>query len=264
MIMKLNWLKILLITAVLTFTAGVASASDLVQKPETPPGQLKKSETAPELKVKTAPPAVKNGKPEVKPKEVTDFLAKKVRTEATVSAKLGAGKIKDLIKNASASGDLTVGGVRVRVREMIRREATPGAVMKRHAISGVITGLGDSRIIISHQTQRERVNTVYYNEATLVKIKDNPAATTADLAIGQRIAASGEVVDGTLLARRIHVIPGRGTGLMEKNPIATSGGVLNATPSATPSIVASPSATPVLEPTVTITPSASPTATPGT
>jgi hypothetical protein len=127
-------------------------------------------------------------------------------------------------------------------------------------------------VTIAHQIRRDKIYTVYYSADTVIKIKGMENATGADLAVGQRIAAVGEPADeGTVLAKRIHVIPGRATGVFTRYPVATDGGTVDITPtstatgSATPTPIVSPNPSATPEPTIepTVGPTVQPTPPPG-
>ena len=65
-------------------------------------------------------------------------------------------------------------------------------------------------------------------------------ATLADLSLGLRIAAVGDLnEEGLLVAKRIHVIPGKATGIFEKQPFTAPEATGTATPSATPTATGS-------------------------
>jgi hypothetical protein len=255
------------LVAFAVFSAAIVSARMIpawaVAKNETPPGQSNKTEKNPNSnesenpsdKIKSVKPTLK---PEVKPLKVQQFLVEKTKPETVPVAQLGTAKLKDLLRESTASGTLTVSGKKYTIREMKTTAATAGATMRRRAIQGIITGLGANRIIISHQTQQEKINSVYYNPNTVFKLKGQVAPTATDLAIGMRIAASGEIVEGALLAARIHVIPGKAIGMFEKNPVASSGGGSDILPTpATASAITTPEIT-AAAPTATLAPTVIP------
>lgn len=200
-----------------------------------------------------------------KPEAVIDFLTD--QTEIKKPTKLGTKKMLQLLsEESSASATLSA---QFRVREMEAVAATKGAQLNRHAISGVITNLTDVIITISHQIQTERINTIYFNSSTIVNIKNVLSATGIDLMVGMRIAAVGIPSEDGILASRIHVIPGKATGVFYKYPdsekTSSDSGDLDsdeATPSAEPSPEAIDSASPTAEPTPEASESADPTTTP--
>lgn len=194
----------------------------------------------------------------MKLEKTTERMERKEEAKAIREAKLGAAHLKDLIEKLSSDSstlDRSVGKV-AKVRVSV---ASEGATLKRHALQGVITAVGDGVITVAHQIHRERVNQVFVSDATLIKMKDNPSATFADLAVGQRVAAVGYPTDGGLDATRIHVIPGLATGIFDKQPVGSGSGE---TLTVTPSITDTATPSPTFEPVVTETPTLTPTPTP--
>jgi len=187
-------------------------------------------------------------------KKVRDFLV----TEEVPDKprKIGAQALKDLKASLDATGSAAAAKKRgLEIKEMKVMAATEGAQLKRHAISGVIVDLTADTIVLAHQTQSDRQNTVFYNAATIIASKDKDASDSAQLAVGQRIAAVGEpVVDG-LMAKRIHIIPGKAYGVVKQQPAkiendedATGSGQAptpTASASATPTVISTPTASPL-------------------
>lgn len=131
---------------------------------------------------------------------------------------------------SSDSGTATGAGRPVKI---FVKDASASAQSKRRAVQGLIQSISGNTIILVHQIHRERTYTVFFNEQTIIKMKDSTASGSAQLQPGMRIAAVGDLVPGGILAKRIHVIPGKATGIFKKQPFATpSGGA--GTPSATP------------------------------
>ncbi len=124
--------------------------------------------------------------------------------------------------------------------------------VKRRAVYGVITAISDHTLTVSHPVYPQRTQySVIVDDKTLLKIKGKETGTLADLKVGLRMAAVGNLNEaGLILAQIIHVIPGKAIGLFKKNPVATASAKPSTGPSSTPS--ASP----------TFSPSASPTGTP--
>lgn len=202
----------------------------------------------------------KNKKTEVKIDSKTKIIGQDRK-----ALNLNAIKLKDLAAVVSTeSGEATDSGLLKKALKIFVKEATTAAQSKRRAVYGVITEITDNTITISHPVHPERTKySVIVNDETLIKIKGIEAGTLADLKVGLRIAAVGDLNEaGLIVAKRIHVIPGKATGLFEKNPVATASGspiaTASASPSSTPS--ASPSSSPSASPTSS--PSASPTSTP--
>lgn len=135
------------------------------------------------------------------------------------------------------------------------REASSSASLKqqkRQAIQGIITAISGNTITLAHQIQRDRTYLITTTATTAVKIKDMAGATLADLQVGYRVAVVGDRDEaGNLVALRIHVIPGKATGIYNRYPISTPSGELTATvtPSVTGTTTITPTTTPILSPT---------------
>jgi hypothetical protein len=258
-----------------TFVVGdqnlisMAGIPAVLGKSDSAPGQLKKATTTANTKANQQTDTVKskttatektrettvNPTPKIISDQVVKFLQEKPKPEKP--AKIGAGKMKELISlESSRSGIATVS---VRIKKMESALASPSSTLKRHAISGVITSVSSSVITISHQTQTGRVNTIYFNASTVITVKGSTIGSAGELIIGARIAAVGEPADDGLLAKRIHVIPGKATGVFNRHPVATGGAGLAASP--TPSASVSGIPTILITPTETLMPL--PTASPG-
>ena len=159
--------------------------------------------------------------------------------------KLGTVRIKEIISRPEYA-KLATRAAEFRTQKILVREATASvsAQLKRRAVMGVISALNSNTITLTHQIQRDRTFTVFFDSNTIIKSK-SVATTSASLAVGQRIVAIGSLKDTGILARLIHIIPGRATGVFAR-------------PSA------SPSTTPILTSTLipTLIPTSSPSATP--
>jgi hypothetical protein len=222
---------------------------------ETANRNVKSAETkvSPQFKIKT------NNAPEEKGPKVKQFT--EAKTAARTAAKPEKINPAEMRRLALMGDEATPSGNIKRVR-MEAEEATPGAkLQKRHAISGVIIALDGDTITIAHQIHRDRVASIFINQNTIVKIKDNDAATTASLEVGMRIVAIGEPVEEGILAARLHVIPGKATGVFERQPVATESGDPTDDGSATDSGQL-PTPTPTTEPETDPTPTSLPEATP--
>ncbi len=170
---------------------------------------------------------------------------------------------------ATDSGEAT-DSAQPKAHKIYVKKAAQVQQSKRRAVHGVITSLGEPLITLVHQIHRERTYILTTNEATVIKVKGVTDATFADLVVGQRIAAVGDLDEtGTLVAKRIHVIPGKATGIFKKAPLeipeeATPSPEATTSPTLAPSPTATPSS-PTVTPTVLLTPTptpALPTATP--
>lgn len=152
-------------------------------------------------------------------------------------------KKEDKVALISDDEEGTEGG---KVKKLVRvfvKEASAAAQSKRRAVQGVITEINGLTLTIAHQTHRERIYQVTADASTLIKFKGVQDATFSSLQVGQRIAAVGDLIDGGgILAKRIHVIPGKAKGIFRRFPVATSSALPSASASATPT--ASASATP--------------------
>lgn len=115
------------------------------------------------------------------------------------------------------------------------KEATSSGQSKRRAIQGVVLSINGTILNIAHQIHRDRTNTVFTDSSTIFKIKGIENGSLANVQVGNRIAAVGEATEGGILAKRVHVIPGKATGIFRRLPVAT----LSATPSATPEATSS-------------------------
>ena len=80
--------------------------------------------------------------------------------------------------------------------------------VKRMAVYGVITAISENTITVSHPIYPQRTQySVVVNDKTLIKIKGIETKTTADLKVGLRMAAVGDLNEtGLILARRIHLV----------------------------------------------------------
>jgi len=160
--------------------------------------------------------------------------------------KLSDIKPKDMVAIVSTGeGELK------KVTKVFVKDASSSAQLKRRAVHGIITGINGSLITLAHQIHSERLYSVMFDGNTVFKMKGVSPATSANLAVGQRIAAVGELIQGGgILAKRIHIIPGNAFGVFRKlpptSPIATGSATPTGEPSATPS--ASPSISPSVSP----------------
>lgn len=232
---------------------------DQVKGAKTPPGQEKKVEnTSPAKKaeignVESVSPnslTIQKGNNKGKYKTTIDKDTKIVGQDKK-TVKLNSLKPADLAAIvASESGEATKGGQLKKALKIFIKEATSSAQAKRRAVQGVISAISGNTITLTHQIQTERVYTLLVDSQTVIKIKGTESATLVDLKIGQRIAAVGDLqANGNLLAKRIHVIPGKATGVFKKYPTISPGITLTVTPTATASVTptvtpAEPSPTP--------------------
>ncbi len=156
-----------------------------------------------------------------------------IKTQTRTVEKRGAIEVRKLLtKEATKEARIAQ---EVRVKRILAREATGAAILKRHAVSGVITALGDSQITIAHLVMRDRTYTVYYNANTVITSPDAGSGAIPVLSTGLRVAVVGEPDGDDLLATRIHIIPGKATGVKVRVTPASGSGFLEASPSAIPS-----------------------------
>ncbi|OGD54544.1 hypothetical protein A3J78_02180 [Candidatus Beckwithbacteria bacterium RBG_13_35_6] len=163
-------------------------------------------------------------------------------------------KIKDL-KTKDRTAIVTEEGIATKsprlkkALKVYQKEATYSAQLKRRAVQGIIIILNKPLITLAHQTQRERHFNILTNDDTEYKVKNVAISSFADLKLGDRIMAVGDIDEiGNITAKRIHLIPGKAIGIFKKLPVATESAQLSPSPistvSASPSPLASASATP--------------------
>jgi hypothetical protein len=158
--------------------------------------------------------------------------------------------IKKQDKVAIITEDATKSGKVGKVVKIFVKDATTSAQSKRRAVAGVITEINGTTLTIVHQIHRERVSSVSGGEATVIKMKGVENPTFANLQVGQRVAAVGDLnSDGGILAKRIHVIPGKAVGIFNRLPVASSSAIPSASASASPVTSATPE--PTIEPSPT-------------
>jgi len=224
---------------------------DQVKGVKTPPGQEKKESKAVIGNVeKTTPNSIT-----IEEKKVNK------KTEAIIDSSTqiinqNKKKIKlDLVKKDDIAA--VIASESGKVKKMYVLEATASAQIKRKAVSGIITGVSGEMITLTHQIKVDRIYQVYFNQQTIIKSK-SALLPSNELAIGLRVAVVGDLDEnGRLVAKMIHVIPGKATGVISKYPTFAP---LTSTPSASPTEEATPSSTPILSPTPfeEILPSATP------
>lgn len=175
--------------------------------------------------------------------------------------KLGSMKLKDIIALISTDSAAATSGAKLKkISKVFIKEASESALLKRRAVMGIISEINGSTLTLVHQIQRERTALVVYNDQTVITSKSSkegtPSASLTTLQVGQRITAVGDLVDGKILAKRIHVIPGKATGIFKKLPLATPSASLVATPSASATASALPSGLPstLPSPSVNVSP----------
>lgn len=148
--------------------------------------------------------------------------------EKPSNKKLNFGQLKKddkiaAIASASASASESA-------KLIIVKEGTASATAKqnRKAIYGLVREITGDIIVVSHPLKdnpRYRIRVV---AGTYIKIKGLASATIADIRVGDRLAAVGEWADDALVVKKIHVIPGKAVGLMER--VATKSATASASP----------------------------------
>lgn len=205
--------------------------------------------------------------------------------------KIGAIKLKDIIALISTeSAETATGSGKFKVKKIFVKQASESAQIKRRAVQGVIVDISGNTITVAHQIQRDRQYTVIVTPETIIKFKSqvskgseasaspfasvspiataSPTATSGaalaettasstSLAVGQRIVAMGDLnPDGGIIAKLIHIIPGKATGIFKRLPVATPSASL--APTGTPAASLSPSSTPSATPVASVEPLPSP------
>ena len=224
---------ILIISASLLFPSVIFAYPQVLGKKDAR-GQIKKQEvdvtvgTVEEVGPNKIGVKTKQGqKVEIGTDNNTKFL------EKPSGRKLVPGQIKkaDMVATvATASAQATISAKLVLVRS-----ATDSAVLKkRRAVYGLVRSISGNILVVSHPIRDNPRYTIQVVETTSVKIKGFAQATIGDVRVGDRMAAVGNWQDEVLVAKRVHVIPGKAIGLLERV----------GTRSATPSATATPSASP--------------------
>ncbi|HJZ05654.1 hypothetical protein A2634_05285 [Candidatus Amesbacteria bacterium RIFCSPHIGHO2_01_FULL_48_32] len=170
--------------------------------------------------------------------------------------KIGPAKVKEILTQISSNRPATKSG-NLKVHKIQVKQATSSAQLKRKAVMGVIEEINGNTITLAHQKKTNSKYTIILTPDTIIKFKSQ-ATSSASLAVGQRIAAVGEPGASGIIARLIHIIPGKATGVFNKPTSIPP----TTTPPATPSATVAPTAIPTTTPTPTPTPSPTPSPTP--
>ncbi len=185
--------------------------------------------------------------------------------------KIGTLKLKELIALISTdSGNMSSSGAKLKIQKVFVKQASESAQSKRKAVQGVIIDISGNTITVAHQIQRERTYTVLITSETYIQTKSSESSNSATLSasgsasvnltslqVGQRIVAVGDLNEtGGIIAKRIHIIPGKASGIFKKLPVSTPSASLIASPSAVATVSASvlPSFAPSPSVVVTATP----------
>lgn len=156
--------------------------------------------------------------------------------------KLKEIKLKDMIAIiATDSGEIASDGAKIKkALKVFVKDASQSAQFKRRAVHGIISDIDGSLITLVHQIHQDRVFQVVVDITTVVKIKGIENASISNLAVGQRIVAVGDISgSGAILAKRIHVIPGKAKGVFRRSGVE-------------PGITATPSVSLTVTPTSTV------------
>ena len=123
--------------------------------------------------------------------------------------KLNQIKPKDLV--AIISDDSTDSAKPKKALKVFVKSASDSAQLSRRAVMGIVSAINGSTLTLVHQTQRDRTFNILFNTQTVIKSKDPVASGSAQLQVGQRVVAVGAPSATGLLARWIHIIPGKAT-----------------------------------------------------
>ncbi|TSC88120.1 MAG: hypothetical protein G01um101416_143 [Microgenomates group bacterium Gr01-1014_16] len=140
-----------------------------------------------------------------------------------IRARLGSEKIRDVVLKMKTAKPATR-EAEFRTKKILIREvnASVSAQLKRRAVIGVISALNDNTITLTHQIQKDRSYTIFFDSNTVIKSK-SAATSSAALAVGQRIIAVGSLKDTGILAKLIHIIPIRITPTASPSVTPTPG-----------------------------------------
>ena len=165
--------------------------------------------------------------------------------------KLNQVKVEDKVAFISSDS-----AKRKKVIKVFVKDASSSAQTKRRAVQGVIIAINGPIITIAHQIQRDRTNQVLINDQTVIKSKSSSEASgSAVLQVGLRVVVIGDLNEiGQLVAKRVHVIPGKAKGIFKKYPLASASATPTSSPSATPTVTLEPSPTIEASPTATLSP----------
>ena len=243
--MKEKLISIITIILSLAITPGIVLAYPQVLGKDDAPGQQKKTEDVNVGQIENVQP----GRVEVKSqgKKFDVFT-----NESTVILEKPNGKplsVGQLKKNdqiaifATPSANATKSARLLLIRSATGSATTSaGLAAKRRAVYGLIREINGTVLTISHPIKDNPKYQVEVIDLTQIKIKGIAAPTLGDLKVGDRVSAVG-IWDGDILvAKIVHVIPGKATGLFNK--VGTPSATVTATPSATPTATASATPTP--------------------
>lgn len=158
------------------------------------------------------------------------------RGKSEASENKGHGKVGGMFISSEGKDKTATGeGKLKKLDKVVVKEATEAAQSKRRAVQGIISSLTDSQLVIVHQIHRDRSFTVLLGSETLIKSKSKEGSGSATLKVGLRVVVVGDLDEnGRLIARMIHIIPGKAGGIFKRNPVASSSALPSILPSNTP------------------------------
>ncbi|MCJ7740055.1 DUF5666 domain-containing protein [Candidatus Microgenomates bacterium] len=187
-------------------------------------------------------PRISTAKQESVPKGQLKKAEKPTGVQVKVE-KLGTAKLKELLVETGTDAAKLI-KLNKKLLKMEFKHATASSLLKkRHAVMGMITAISGNIITVANQVQSDRTYTVVTSPNTMitgksVAVSNIPNTDVQDLStpsstmvptlqVGIRISAFGTPLpDGSLLADKIHIIPGKAGGVYNKfdfsvSPIST-------------------------------------------
>jgi len=136
--------------------------------------------------------------------------------------KITGVKLNDKTLVLLAENGTATGAARKAIKVYVRTASESATLAsKRQAIHGIVTGISGPVVTIAHQIQRDRIYTFSVFDTTVIKIKGIEAASLAQVPVGSRVSA---VMDrdagGGWVAKWLHVIPGKATGIFNRFPVS--------------------------------------------
>jgi hypothetical protein len=255
--MKSRFVTFSLMFAVsMVFLPAIVLASQQVLGKQEAPGQIKKQVSV-EVNVGRIE-EVKPGKIEIKSqgkKIEINTATESAIIEKPSGVKLNLGQLKkndQIAIIATPSVNLASISARLILIKSATKSATISAALKptRRAIYGLVREINGNILTVSHPIKDNPRYKVQVIGTTIIKMKGLPSPILGDIKVGDRIAAVGDWSGDILVAKKVHVIPGKAIGLFGRlatksaTPSATASPSATATPSATPKPTATTSATP--------------------
>lgn len=216
---------------VVTLSGVVLGKQNTPGKKDSPPGQENKQEVKVNVgRVDKVLPGKIQGQSRGKKFEVnTDQNTQIVEKPSGKKLNLGQLKRGDQIATIADPNATTPSAKLVLVKQ-----ATDSAKpQKRRAVYGLVRQIDGNILTVSHPIKDNPRYKVGVAETTTIKIKGLVSPTVADIKVDDRVASVGNWLGDVLVAKRVHVIPGKATGLFGR--IATDSATPSATLSASPS-----------------------------